>query len=344
MQLAEASERKRGLSPRLTDEVEIRSLKEIIVVGRQPPPITGENLCKRKIVESFRTLGFSVCDRGRYEFRSLVVQRHDVWILPGFKTLSVARDLLLIRLWLASRNRVFIYIHNRFWKSILDHKHMLGWLRRPEVVFVVLTRRICQELRDAGFSAVVLANTLTDMKEIPQTLCRKAKRLLWFGVTTREKGFPKAYETFDLLQQLDSEWRFDVYGRGECFERRGDFPLAQFHGFVDSSEKPRIFAEGGVFIFPSEYINETQPMVVMEAMACGMPVVASNIGGIPEMLETNGGICGFTLATESPTASYKDAILQCWQEYDRMSLNSRRIFTEKFNEPQWINTLRQIVG
>lgn len=54
-------------------------------------------------------------------------------------------------------------------------------------------------------------------------------------------------------------------------------------------EKIRVFADADIFVFPS--YTEGFPMVVLEAMASGLPIVATPVGALPEFLED--GVNGF---------------------------------------------------
>ena len=45
-----------------------------------------------------------------------------------------------------------------------------------------------------------------------------------------------------------------------------------------------MFDTSDLFVFPSAYTNEAQPLVVLEAMAAGVPVITSNIATLPEFV------------------------------------------------------------
>ena len=60
-------------------------------------------------------------------------------------------------------------------------------------------------------------------------------------------------------------------------------------------------------LLPSRYINETQPLCLLEAMSVGLPVVASRIGGIPEIVGEGASAAGVCL--QAPTAdTLSDAV------------------------------------
>lgn len=81
---------------------------------------------------------------------------------------------------------------------------------------------------------------------------------------------------------------FDLYGIGSLMEEikgavsKGNLEEEfAFHGLTDNV--PDALRKADLFVFPSVY--EGMPMVLAEAMAAGLPIVAAAVGGIPDMLE-----------------------------------------------------------
>ena len=62
-------------------------------------------------------------------------------------------------------------------------------------------------------------------------------------------------------------------------------PRATYGGVLEPEEAPRIFAEHDLLLFLSYMGSEGTPGVVIEAFQCGVPVVATSIGGVPEQVE-----------------------------------------------------------
>lgn len=130
-----------------------------------------------------------------------------------------------------------------------------------------------------------------------------APLLLAVGRLEQEKGFQVAIQA---LRQVRSRWpgaRLLIVGEGNY--RR---PLEQtavslnsqpnagtargntgnsaviFAGYVPNAQLPDLLAAADVFLMPT-LCTEAFPLTVVEAMAAGLPVVASNIGGIPTAIE-----------------------------------------------------------
>ena len=66
---------------------------------------------------------------------------------------------------------------------------------------------------------------------------------------------------------------------------------ARFHGFVHADAKHRLLSNADVVCVPSREVaglSEGAPLVVREAFAYGVPVVATRVGGIPELEHAQG--------------------------------------------------------
>jgi glycosyltransferase involved in cell wall biosynthesis len=63
--------------------------------------------------------------------------------------------------------------------------------------------------------------------------------------------------------------------------------VVQFAGYVEQRDLPQRYRAADVFVLPSDFDNS--PNVVLEAMASALPVVATDVGGVAEFLETPAG-------------------------------------------------------
>ena len=63
-----------------------------------------------------------------------------------------------------------------------------------------------------------------------------------------------------------------------------------FTGFIHNSKMPQIHAMSDIAVIPSIY-DDPAPLVVMECMASGLPIITTDSGGIPEYIGNDNCIC-----------------------------------------------------
>ena len=68
----------------------------------------------------------------------------------------------------------------------------------------------------------------------------------------------------------------------------------EFHGWVTGEKREELFARAAVYCLPSK--NEGLPMSVLEAMARGIPTIATAVGGVPQVIED--GVSGFLIGVD----------------------------------------------
>ena len=94
----------------------------------------------------------------------------------------------------------------------------------------------------------------------------------------------------------------DPYGR-EFFKLLDDRPWAKYGGFISRAESRRVFGRASLLVLPT--LEDNCPMVVLEAMAAGVPVAASRVGGVPELIDD--GITGLLCEPERPE-TFREAV------------------------------------
>lgn len=106
-----------------------------------------------------------------------------------------------------------------------------------------------------------------------------------------------------------------------------------FHGFVNGMEKDRLFKKTNIFIFPTRYKNEAFPLSILESLAYGVPIIATDEGSIPYIVDDKTGcimhdkddLCTLFEATNNEFIN-KDVALYCRQRYlDNFSLKQFEI-------------------
>lgn len=112
-------------------------------------------------------------------------------------------------------------------------------------------------------------------------------------------------------------WTLDIYGSGELEERMKDeirwsslSETVTMHGFVE--DVSQVYAETDILLLTS--ITEGFPMVIIEAMRCGVPVVSTDCpSGPAEVIET--GKTGMLVPLDDDSA-YVDAVCRLMRDTD----------------------------
>lgn len=105
--------------------------------------------------------------------------------------------------------------------------------------------------------------------------------ILYLGRLSREKGVQTLLRAHDGISPA---CRLVVAGTGPLADALSrSYPKAEFVGHVTGEELDRLLAGAAAVVVPSEWY-ENCSMAILEAMAWGKPVVASRIGGNPELV------------------------------------------------------------
>jgi glycosyltransferase involved in cell wall biosynthesis len=110
-----------------------------------------------------------------------------------------------------------------------------------------------------------------------------------------KNGIDTLIESANLAVKKNSKIVFLAVGKGPDFNNvqvrikqlgiESNFKLT---GFVKDEDLPLYYNTADLFVLPSKS-GEGLPLVALEAMACGLPVVATNVGGIREIMNNKYG-------------------------------------------------------
>jgi glycosyltransferase involved in cell wall biosynthesis len=126
-----------------------------------------------------------------------------------------------------------------------------------------------------------------------------ALRLGLLSNLSAEKGLDVAIDTFVAATMKGLDVKLLLAGplSGRAAEKsvadaRSRHPNIEYWGPLEGEAKARFYRSIDVFLFPTQYKYEAQPLVVLEAMAAGLPVIVSGGGYISELVEACGVVVG----------------------------------------------------
>jgi glycosyltransferase involved in cell wall biosynthesis len=113
----------------------------------------------------------------------------------------------------------------------------------------------------------------------------------------------------------------------------------EFVGFVEHDQMPGYYQQADLFVLPSR--RESFGLVLAEAMSCGLPVVATTVGAIPEVVDD--GVTG-TLVPADDTQALAAAINSMLQDPDTMQAMGARGREKVARQFTWERVAQKIVG
>ncbi len=140
---------------------------------------------------------------------------------------------------------------------------------------------------DPSFHSMVDPSALNEIRaryHLPQ------KFILYVGNLEPRKNLPTLLRAFARVIEKDGAWNLVMAGsRGwkdaKVFSTVKELGLADrvsFPGFIPQFDLPVVYSLASVFVYSSLYEGFGLP--VLEAMACGVPVITSNISSMPEIV------------------------------------------------------------
>ena len=167
-----------------------------------------------------------------------------------------------------------------------------------------------------------------DISKFSTTAMKKSKkiRLLFVGPLEERKGIKYLIEAFALVKNEHKNVELVLLGSGsqekklkELVNKLNLTEFVEFAGYIDgwSSDFVDYYNSSDIFVFPS--LKEGFGMVIVEAMACGLPVISTNTSAIPEVV----GDAGILVEPRNSQALVNAIILLIEDEKLRNKLSER---------------------
>lgn len=241
-----------------------------------------------------------------------------VHINTSLKPYSFRRDFSFLFVTKLFRVKVLLHIHGGVLDEFLERNLFLirllikKLLEMPDQIIVLssVQKETFQKYHIQRKVSVV--PNMLDAGEFDQNENRKQKFsippghiviLFVASIFFKEKGVWEALEAISLIVKnyrnalliLVGGDREEYAMKKYCLEKKlQDYVL--FTGHLLRKDVIEIFRASNIFILPS--YNEGFPLVILEAMAAGLPIVATPVGAIPEIIEN--GVNGFLIPPKDP--------------------------------------------
>jgi len=174
------------------------------------------------------------------------------------------------------------YIYSRIKLPLRISYRFVRWFHKPSQAVMAPTDKVISDLAQWHVQNPVLwpRGVDLDLFTPPKRRSKNEKPiLLYVGRVAVEKNI----EAFLKLDVDAEKW---VVGDGPARKNlEKAFPDAVFHGMKTKEELPEYYGKADVFVFPSK--TDTFGLVLLEAMACGLPVAAYPVSGPIDVIGTS---------------------------------------------------------
>ncbi|MBM3309248.1 MAG: glycosyltransferase family 4 protein [Candidatus Altiarchaeales archaeon] len=213
--------------------------------------------------------------------------------------------------------KTILHIQGGEFKLFYDNsgifKHAIKYAVNKADVVIVLSefwKKLLSEFVDEGKIRVLNNPVDTTSFRLEKKRGDNILRILFLGCYWKRKGIYDIMKAIPEVVKENKKVLFTLAGESDIEEFKricseaGVEKYVRFAGVVEGKEKVEELVNSDIFILPS--YNEGMPLAILEAMAAGLPVVASNVGSIPEVIEEN--VNGF-LITPGDWKTLADKIL-----------------------------------
>ena len=220
------------------------------------------------------------------ELKELLESEKDVVVhLHSASDYSFHRKLRLAEFAFSLGGKIVFHIHSGNIIQWLGKgnraKKLRARLEQCKATIVCLSDRWNELLTPLLGRCKVSLNPIDPIHCISDTVKRVPNQILLLGRNDSVKGHEFAFEIMRELQQNDSDIILHCTGAEEGPE---DLQNVVAHGWLDQEKKVELLQQSSLLILPSKW--EGQPMVALEALACGTPVLASDsIHSLPDIVE-----------------------------------------------------------
>ena len=268
-----------------------------------------------KVKEIFRKL---------WEIRKVVEEVNPdlVYITPNSAGAPFYKDFITVMMLKMMGQRIVMHFHNKG-VATRQNSRMDNWLYHryfKNVSLILLADALYEDVKKyvRKEDVLVCPNAIPEISMATECVASKISsssiesdsnripRILWLTNIMKTKGIMEFLAALKILKDKGVKYQVDFVG-GLTKEMTGDeFDAAltmnglndccTYHGPKYGDEKYAFFRDADIFVLPS--YTEALPVSVLEAMQFGLPVVASNVGGVSAEVED--GVTGYLLGGMQP--------------------------------------------
>ena len=161
--------------------------------------------------------------------------------------------------------------------------------------------------------------------------------ILFVGTEWERKGGPELLKAFAEVRKKIPDAKLTIVGH----KQKISSPNVQYIGEISRNETHKFFSQASVFCLPTHW--DTAPIVFIEAMRYGLPLVGTRVGGIPEYIKD--GYNGYLIDSNN-TSHLRNILLDLLSHQDKcriMGSNSLALYHKTFTMNKTAERFRSLM-
>jgi glycosyltransferase involved in cell wall biosynthesis len=346
-------------------------MKKILLIGQFPPPIHGLSVALQTIVNSKiinESYSIDVLDikENRKFFRhlyNLIRKDADMFYFTiSQSTFGNIRDLVILFFLVCKRKKIIIHYHGGYYKILFNKMNKVQKKLNQLLISKINTMISLSESLKGIFNDVIdyekitvcenfiSETSLSSEKEFNKKIARLGEKpvldILYLSNFIKTKGYLDVLETAKDLREKPVTFHFagaffNEKDREEFFQILKENRIedkVEYHGIVGGDQKKNLLVKSDVFVLPTYYPNEGQPISIIEAMGNGLTILSTAHAGIPDLIKEENG---FLVSPKSPKEiSYHiEQLLINKEKLTFFAINNRETVLSKYKEEHYIQRI-----
>jgi glycosyltransferase involved in cell wall biosynthesis len=347
---------------------------KICIIGQFPPPIHGLSAALQTIVNSkYMNEHYSfdcidIKDNKKFIDTLRKIKKSNAKIYYFTISQSIfgnLRDMVILKLILNKKGKIIIHYHGGYYKQLYNKMNILqkginrALLSKIDIMIALSNglKRLFNDVLESS-KIRVCENYVEDSSIINEdTFIHKVNNIkqkpmidvLYLSNFIKSKGYMDLLNSVVNLKDENVIFHFagaffnekDKYDFIQFVEQNNIKNKVKYHGIVKGAEKKQLLQVSDIFVLPTYYPNEGQPISIIEAMGNGLTVISTNHAGIPDIIKEGNG---FLVNPKSPSEISQciRALLNDRSKIIEIAKNNRKVTLENFREIHYINRLDKI--
>ncbi len=350
-------------------------MKTICVIGQLPPPVHGLSkaldvlINAKELNNKYTIKAIDIKNNKKFlnNYRAIKENNADLYYFTISQTIfgNIRDMIILYSLLNKKKNKVIIHYHGGYYKELFSKMSFIQRYINVKLIsqinrLIVLSPSLKSIFLDIkNFNRFSVCENFIESQSLinDNEFCNKIKsvdnkkeiNVLYLSNFIKTKGYLDVLESAVINNNHNVKFHFAGHFFNEedqkkFFQYINDRDLVgkvYYHGIVKEDQKKLLLLNSDIFVLPTYYPKEGQPISIIEAMGNGLAVITTKHAGIPDIISKENGIY---VNSKSPIeiSSAIDYLVQNRKILKNIALKNREDVLKLYKESDYIKRLDTI--